>query len=102
MKKKLLKYSLLAVLVLVLVVLIDFFKKRYRSKKLTDTKISTAYYDGIARGVGHTGELFHFVDFKGDTITDVRIHTNLILDIGDSVKIRYSVEDPKVAEIVAE
>lgn len=98
--RKLLITSIGFILFFLLIVIIDNSKKTNRLQKLKVTKQNWGIYKGEVIGVGITGFNFEHYNEKGQQFTLIDKTYFWYLKEGDTVLLKYSIEDPSIGEVI--
>ncbi len=92
------KQILIVLLLIPIIFLVDFCKRNYRGRKLKEYEETFAVFDGISRVIGSTRGVYIFKT-KSGALVETEISYNK-LNKGDTIWIKYSIDDPTVAELV--
>lgn len=98
--KKNINYVLILFLVFTMVIVIDITKKTVRRSKLRNYKEACAIYLKDIVGVGQYGSYYSFKNFKNKEIIFLEQKVYKSLHKGDTVLIKYSIEDSNIAEVI--
>ena len=74
----------------------------YRNHLLKETKNTFAISTGRKGGVGNAEEYFLYFNKLENRNIEINCKTNFktIIEIGDTVWIKYSIKDPKIIEVI--
>jgi hypothetical protein len=93
------KHLIFFIIFLIAVLIIHFTKKNYRKTKLKNNNLTFALYERDINTIGMTGIICVYKNQYNKQV-EVRISCNLNLNKGDTILIKYSIEDNSVAQIV--